>query len=286
MVATDRIEDGSVSRRHEAGTVPVPVRPAATLLVVRDGDGGSLEVLMLRRSLSAVFMAGAYVFPGGAVDPHDLESAARQLCTGRSDASASATLGVDSGGLAWWVAAVRECFEEAGILLALDGRGGTAEIHGAQAVERVARHRSALRSGATTLVDIFAAEGFRIPAGALHYFAHWITPEGESRRYDTRFFATRAPGGQVPEHDGVEAISDLWIRPADALARHEAGEMELFLPTVRTLQTVARFSTSDGFLDWAQSVGDVRTMRPWRVATEDGTQAFLPPDACGGGPRA
>ncbi|MGH8988619.1 MAG: NUDIX hydrolase [Acidimicrobiales bacterium] len=271
-----------------AGSGHVPVRPAATVVVVRDRDistsaesaapAGPLEVLMLRRSLRAIFMPGVHVFPGGAVDESDRGVDAARLCTGRDDMEASHLLGVATGGLAWWVAAVRECFEEAGILLAQDARGEPPRLRDPDDVARFARHRAALASGVVSLVEVVEAEGLRLPAGALHYFAHWITPEGERRRYDTRFFVALAPRGQVTAHDEAETISHAWVRPAEALARHQAGEIELVLPTIRTLETLARFPQSAALMAWARDVGEVRTARPWVVATEDGTEAFLPPD--------
>ena len=133
----------------------VPVRDAATVMLVRDGDAG-LEVFMLRRTLAAVFAGGLYVFPGGAVDDADRHAEVEGRCTGRSDAEASGVLGVGAGGLAYWVAAIRECFEEAGVLLAVDGEGAVVRFDRDDVAARFVDHRRAVHQGATRLVDLCA----------------------------------------------------------------------------------------------------------------------------------
>ena len=214
------------------------VRPAATLMLVRDGaDGdGPLEVLMLRRSLASVFMAGAYVFPGGALDAADAEMA--ELCEGRTDASASAVLGTDAGGLAYWVAAVRECFEEAGLLLAVDAGGELVSMADEAAAARFNAHRHALVRGERTLADICRTESLRLATDRLYYCSHWITPAPSPRRFDTRFFVAPAPTEQVPLHDEGETIANEWMRPADALAR-----FTFIRPTKFSLEAIAPYAT-------------------------------------------
>ena len=196
----------------------VPLRDAATVMLVRDGSEG-LEVFMLRRNLKSDFVGGAYVFPGGAVDPHDRHQNLEPICTGRTDADASGQLGIDGGGLAFWVAAIRECFEEAGVLLAYDADEQVVRFDDPTVADRFAIHRKSVDSGERRLVDVCLDERLRLAVDTIYYFSHWITPEGAPRRYDTRFFVTRAPDGQVPLHDNHEVIANLWIRPADALGR-------------------------------------------------------------------
>ena len=231
---------------------PVEIRPAATVMLVRDAPvssgGTSLEVLMVRRNLRSDFVGGAYVFPGGAVDPLDGGPEAEAICAGRTDAGASALLGFESGGLAYWVAVVRETFEEAGILLARreDGPDLLAGDPGEEA--RFATERAAVNQGTRRFLDLCRAEGLRLSAGDIHYFAHWITPRGAPRRYDTRFFVAAAPPGQIAAHDAGETIADVWISPHDALARHRAGEIEIIFPTIRNLQAIGRFATSAALL--------------------------------------
>ncbi|MGH9083778.1 MAG: NUDIX hydrolase, partial [Acidimicrobiales bacterium] len=199
------------------------LRPASTVMVVRDGDHPTapLEVLMVRRNLHSDFVGGAYVFPGGALDPDDGGSGAAARCTGRTDAEASAVLGLPGGGLAYWVAALRECFEEAGLLLARLGDGPELlSLADEQDAGRFARHRLDVNAGRRSLLDVCGEEDLRLPLDQVHYFSHWITPEGPPRRYDTRFFVAAAPPDQTPAHDAGETIADVWVRPADALDRH------------------------------------------------------------------
>jgi 8-oxo-dGTP pyrophosphatase MutT (NUDIX family) len=248
----------------------VQVRDAATVMLVRDGSAG-LEVFMLRRNLQSDFVGGAYVFPGGAVDEHDRHEDLEPICAGRTDADASDRLGLERGGLAYWVAAIRESFEEAGVLLAYDASGNLVDLdHDPEIEARFARHRAAVDRGARRLVDVCAEEGLRLAVDGIYYFSHWITPQGAPRRYDTRFFVAAAPADQVPLHDDREVIANLWIRPADALARHEAGEFELIFPTIRSLVSLSRFDTVAGVLAAAAALDDVPAIEPRIVEDEGG----------------
>ncbi len=262
------------------GPDAVVPRPAATVMVVRDGTHPSapLEVLLLRRNLRADFVAGAHVFPGGALDPGDGGPRVERLCRGLADGAASSVLGVGSGGLAYWVAAVRECFEEAGLLFACGADGGTVSFSDPRVAERFALHRAALNARERSFADVCESEGLWLCVDALHYFAHWITPVGSPRRYDTRFFVTAAPEGQTPAHDAGETISDAWVRPKDALDRHRAGEMELLLPTIRNLQAIGRFETAAGLLDAASAPGEIPTVVPKVVTVDGGLRVLLPGD--------
>ena len=197
---------------------------------------------MVRRNLRSDFVGGAYVFPGGAVDPLDGGAEAEALCAGRSDAEASALLGFESGGLAYWVAVVRETFEEAGLLLA-QREGGPDLLAGDPAEEaRFVAERAAVNHGTRRFLDLCRDERLQLGVGDIHYFAHWITPRGAPRRYDTRFFVAAAPPGQIAAHDAGETIAEVWISPHDALAQHRAGEIEIIFPTIRNLQAIGRFA--------------------------------------------
>lgn len=199
---------------------------------------------MLRRNLNSVFVGGAYVFPGGAVDEADRHADLETICDGRSDADASALLEIESGGLAYWVAAVRECFEEAGVLLAHAGDGHVISFAEPSVAERFRLHRKAVDSGEQRLIEVCRAEGLHIAADQIHYFSHWITPKGAPRRYDTRFFVAAAPPEQVPLHDDNETIANIWVRPDDALERERAGELEMIFPTIKSLEAIAQFDRS------------------------------------------
>jgi 8-oxo-dGTP pyrophosphatase MutT (NUDIX family) len=252
------------------------LRDAATVVLVRDAAPG-FEVFMLLRTVRSDFNAGAYVFPGGAVDRGDA-GAAQRLCSGLDDAQASARLGLTGGGLAFYLAAIRECFEEAGVLLAADAAGRPLSLHAPAEQRRFAEYRQALNAGQTTLADICARERLSLPLDAVHYYAHWITPAGMPRRYDTRFFLCRAPAGQEPLHDGQETVDHCWVRPVDALARHAAGGFNLVPATRKQLEFLARFADSDSLLAHVAALREIPAIQPQLILGADGRpeRVYLP----------
>jgi 8-oxo-dGTP pyrophosphatase MutT (NUDIX family) len=207
----------------------VPIRPAATVMLIRDvaGEESGIEVFMLRRTTRAAFGAGMFVFPGGRVDEVDALSDIAQYCRGLDDRQASDALGVESGGLAFWVAAVRECFEEAGVLLAERSDG--------QPLALDPSDRHAIHDATMTLVELCERNGLLLDLSATHYVDHWITPVGEPRRFDTRFFLAQCPADQVLGHDDRETVASLWVRPADAMRMADAGELTMMPPTIANL---------------------------------------------------
>ena len=262
----------------------VPARDAATIMLVRDGrgeDGPALEVCMVRRHLDSDFVGGAYVFPGGKVDVDDGSQRAQQVCVGRDDASASALLGVDRGGLAFWVAALRECFEEAGVLLAYppgSAVGGPLLEPDANDRRRLARWRSKLNARSVSFVDMCEAEGLRLAVDRVLYFSHWITPEGAPKRYDTRFFVAAMAPGQEAIHDDHETVDTVWVRPSEALARAAAGEFDLIFPTMKNLEAIGRFATASDLLAAAAAADTVPAVLPRVVADGRGFRILLPGD--------
>jgi 8-oxo-dGTP pyrophosphatase MutT (NUDIX family) len=234
---------------------------------------------MVRRNLRSDFVGGAYVFPGGAVDPLDGGAEAEALCATRTDAEASALLGQPAGGLAYWVAVVRETFEEAGLLLAERAAGPPLLAGDPDEEARFAAARVAVNDGSQRFLDLCRHEGLRLAVGDIHYFAHWITPRGAPRRYDTRFFVAAAPAGQIAAHSAGETIAEVWITPEDALARHRAGEIEIIFPTIRNLQVISRFSTSGDLLRAAaRASSSVPVIEPRVVADGNGMRIVLPGD--------
>jgi 8-oxo-dGTP pyrophosphatase MutT (NUDIX family) len=227
-------------------TATVPTRDGATVMLVRDGDTDRpLEVFMLRRHPSTAF-GSVHVFPGGVVDAGDSDPALDARSPGLDDAEASARLGLASGGRAFWIAAVREAFEEAGVLLARTTAGSYVRFDGHPEVEaRFDAHRRALHRGECTLLDVLEREDLELSLADVRYVAHWITPEGEPKRFDTRFFLARAPEGQAYAHDDEELIGSEWIRPADALARHRAGDFDMIGPTIVSLGDIGLHATCD-----------------------------------------
>jgi glyoxylase-like metal-dependent hydrolase (beta-lactamase superfamily II)/8-oxo-dGTP pyrophosphatase MutT (NUDIX family) len=250
-------------------TAPVLPRPAATLALLRDGERG-LEVLMMRRTHLAEFASGAYVFPGGAVDQSDHDPALGQLARGIDDAQASRVLGVPQGGLAYWIAAIRECCEEAGLLLAYDGTGELVPIEGDARRAAFTGQRRALAQGEVALAELLREQRLTLATDALAYLSRWITQAGRPRRFDTRFFVARAPARQQSEHDGTELLHHAWLTPADALARQARGEVNLLYPTIKTLQTLARFREVDAVLAYARSERAMPAMTPRAAMSREG----------------
>jgi 8-oxo-dGTP pyrophosphatase MutT (NUDIX family) len=235
----------------------VPAQPSATLMLLDDR-----------------FVGGMFVFPGGGVEADDTGAAVEALCAGLSPADANRRLGLPGGGLAYWVAAVRETFEEAGVLLARDPRtGGWLDLSGPAAVRRFAVHRRAVDSGTLPLAEVARREGLVLALDAMFYAARWITPPGLPRRYDTRFFLAPLPAGQTPLHDDREAVHSQWMRPAEALERCASGELAMLPPTRGMLRILAGFADSAEALAAAEAQQDgpdhvvriVRSGDTWRV---------------------
>ncbi|MGD2140768.1 MAG: MBL fold metallo-hydrolase [Burkholderiales bacterium] len=252
----------------------VTPRPAATLIVVRDAVHG-LEVLLAKRTHLANFAGGAYVFPGGAVDAADSAAELTALASGIDDEMASKRLGIEQGGLGYWIAAIRECYEEAGLLFAHAGDGELIDLD-----ERtpLATARQALAAGKTSLPDLLHSHDLCLATDRLHYFGHWITQAGRPRRYTTRFFLAEAPAGQTPLHDGEELVSHLWIAPAEAIERNRSGDINLMFPTLKTLESLARLRDVAAALEFARTPRPMPPMNP-RVGTGGaGKKLLLPGD--------
>ncbi len=214
----------------------VALRAAATTLIVRDGEPG-LEVLMVRRSMQASFMPGAYVFPGGAVDAADAAADGAALCdesAGELQRRLGDVTGVGEQALAFAVAALRECFEECGLWL----------LPSAQAApERgmLARLRARLHGGAA-LPALAREAGLALCTSTLVPWSHWVTPLGLPKRFDTLFFVAAAPAGQAPSVDAGETTTLAWVHPPLALAAQRRGEFQMEFATVRTVQSLAPFA--------------------------------------------
>ena len=247
---------GSVSR-------PLVPRPAATLILLRDG----MEVLMLQRTQSAAFLGGAYVFPGGSLDPQD---ASADRVVGLTEAQANERLKLSSGAIAYYVAAVRECFEEAGVLLACqrDGKAISAS-----------RAESLMHWRKKPFREMLEAEDLYIPAGDLAYFGHWITAPGRSRRFDARFFVALAPEGQQGSHDAAETVHDVWITPREALERAARGEIELVNATQESLKDLARFTDPRAAFEHARALAEIDENRACWAQGKDGPKIFRRADA-------
>lgn len=225
----------STSPTAHAAVLP---RPAATTLIVRDGEPG-LEVLMVRRSMQASFMPGAYVFPGGAVDVADGSDAHAAACdesAGQITRRIGAVTHVGEAALAYAVAALRECFEECGLWLG-------APDHHAPTDGGWAGLRARLNAG-EPLAALATAAGGPLATSALHPWSHWVTPVGLPKRFDTLFFVARAPAGQVPEVDAGETTALAWVHPPAALVAQACGEFQMEFATVRTVESLLPFAAT------------------------------------------
>jgi 8-oxo-dGTP pyrophosphatase MutT (NUDIX family) len=208
------------------------------------------------------------------LDDADLLFKNNGLCNCLDDASASGMLGVAADGLAYWAAAIREAFEESGLLLARNGAGSLVTLTDAEVAARFDAQRRQLNAGELDFAALIAAESLQLAADQLVYFAHWITPVTAPRRYDTRFFMAEAPPEQEPFHDDHETIAATWISPAGALTLHQRGEFEMRTPTVRTLETFANCNDVASLRRSLDSIqGNVRPLMP-RIG-KDGSR-YLP----------
>jgi glyoxylase-like metal-dependent hydrolase (beta-lactamase superfamily II)/8-oxo-dGTP pyrophosphatase MutT (NUDIX family) len=252
-----------------APDAPRPPRPAATLVVVRDGAKG-VEVLLSRRADGTDYSSGAWVFPGGIVDRADRE--AHFASVGLDEAEASRRLGLAGGGLDFWVAAIRECFEESGLLFGLSAAGELDE----EAAERLAPWRGALHRRERSIADLCASEGIRLAADRLVYLSHWLTPLGRPKRYDTRFFIAAAPAAQTALVDGTEMVDQLWIAPSEALGR--SGSLRLLTPTQKTLEMISSFGDVASLMAWAAAPRTVPLTMPRVGSGSEGLRPVLPDD--------
>jgi 8-oxo-dGTP pyrophosphatase MutT (NUDIX family) len=245
---------------------PVPPRPASTVAILRDGAKG-IEVFMVVRHHEIDFASGAIVFPGGKVEgddaSHDWKDLASQVPAMPERA--------------FFVAAGRETFEEAGLVLAR--RRDSAELVDADTADRlVAAHRDRLLKGEARFADILRGEGLTLALDLMVPFAHWITPEPMPKRFDTHFFLIAAPVSQVGAHDGAESVEGLWITPRQALAEAEAGRRTLVFATRMNLAKLARYGTV------AEAVAAIRakpvvTVVPKVKRTAEGRWLQIPAEA-------
>lgn len=256
---------------------PVPIRPAATVILVRDSAHG-IEVFMMRRSHKAAFMGGAHVFPGGAVDASDAGEEWLSHCSGMDAAAANRILGVEQDALAYWIAAIRECFEESGILLA--GREGEdlIELDDPDTVAEYDALRRQLAAGKLGLLELCDQRGLKLAIDRLAYFSHWITPPHNVRRFDTRFFVAAAPALQKPSHDNSETVAHAWVGVKQALEKFRNKELELAFPTVRTLEAVAHFPDTEALMAHARAERSVPRILPRAATGRDGRRMLVPSD--------
>jgi 8-oxo-dGTP pyrophosphatase MutT (NUDIX family) len=266
----DRLPPGFAESLDGPVGQPAPPRPAATVVLLREGVGG-LEVLLLKRVRSAGFVPGAYVFPGGRVDPDDADPALVERLDGLDPPAIAARLGLAREAVpaaeAYLIAALREAFEETGLLVGRRGDGSP--VPPAAVDPDVATQRDRLLADEGVFPDVLDALGARLDGAAVEYVAHWVTPLVEPRRYDTRFFAAAVEGeGPVAFHPG-EMTDALWLPPADALERSRAGRLPMVFPTLKTLEALRDFGHPRAALA-AFAAREIPTVLPRLVRTPTG----------------
>jgi 8-oxo-dGTP pyrophosphatase MutT (NUDIX family) len=228
----------------------VTPRKATTVVLLREKTSKGFEVFLVRRHDDSAFMGGNYVYPGGRVDPADQSPGVLSFSRGLSPEKASEILGNSppDESIGYWIAGIRELFEEAGILLAYDSGGKILSWMNRIGQEKLLRYRESLHRKDLSLSHLAQQEKFFLALDQLHYYAHWITPEARSIRFDTRFFVALHPSGQEASHDQRETTHGLWITPCQALEENLNGEVILSPPTLKTLEDLSRFSSIDDVL--------------------------------------
>jgi 8-oxo-dGTP pyrophosphatase MutT (NUDIX family) len=221
---------------------------AATVILLRDKEPEGLEVFLLKRHEKSSFMGGNFVYPGGRVDRDDGSLEICSLSKGITFEEAQKILGGITSpeeSFAYWIAGIRELFEEAGILLAYDQSGNFFQFKNRDQQERFLNYRNSLHQGKMTICQMAQKEKLLLALDQLYYYAHWITPEARSERFDTRFFLAHYPLGQEASHDQKETTAGVWLTPCKALEENLKGEVILSPPTLKTLEDLSRFKSID-----------------------------------------
>ena len=255
---------------------PAVPTPAATLVLLRDRPAGGVECLLMRRHLKSKFAAGDFVFPGGKIDAGDNPEDAARWCRGLDVKAAAARLGLEDAprtALGYWIGAIRETFEEAGLLLAVDANERGVDV----TPPRFAEYRKACHRDTPAFWAMVRGENLRLATDRLVYFAHWITPEEQPLRFDTRFFAAPAPAGQQATGDDYEMTDLKWLTSAEAVEAHRRGEISLRNPTVKNLLLFDGAPSTIAALDRLRD-RPVPTIRPRIVMNGPERTVLMPGD--------
>ncbi|MEM7610288.1 MAG: NUDIX hydrolase [Pseudomonadota bacterium] len=262
----------------ESTSAPVSeARDSATIMLLRDKPGDGIEVFMVQRHSGADF-ADAFVFPGGLASQPDFERSLEPFCCGLNDREASRQLGIEHGGLGFWVAAIRECFEESGYLLARDFRGELCQPLQARLAQRFADYRRALAAGEITLQEVCETESLTLLCSAIEYVSFWTTPISLKRRYATRFFVAAVPDGQEGVPDGRETVDARWVCPRDAIDLAIEDGLNLHPPTRENLAWLTTFASVDETMAAAHALdkASINEILPVVSRTEAGVSVTLP----------
>lgn len=256
----------------------VQPRSSSAVMLVRDAaSGAGMEVFMVRRVIQSDFMPDVYVFPGGSVQKDDLAAETTPgICRELAPTDAADPVGRTVLGVGARAAAIRELFEEAGVLLAYQGENILAVNGGNMA--RFVGYRQAFNERKGSLIELANAEKLVLATERLSYFSHWITPEGMPKRFETHFFIATAPLEQEAAYDQLETSEGIWIAPAEALARMERGEFPIVFATIHQLHELAAFKSVDEALQAASTI-PVKTNAPVLIERDGQLHVHLPEDA-------
>ena len=243
---------------------PAAPLPAATVVLLRPGAAGGIEIFMVVRHHQIDFASGALVFPGGKVDEQDF---ADELAPYLAGAEA------DRNRRAMQVASIREAFEESGVLLARPA--GSDDLVDAERLRALEAYRDRLHGGELTMAEFAAQEALVFACDQLVHFAHWITPEMMPKRFDTHFFLALAPADHLAVHDGHESVDSVWINAAEALAAGESGQYTIIFPTARNIAKIAEYPNPEAALAQTRRQ-DVVTVLPWTERRSDGNYLRIP----------
>ena len=243
--------------------------PAATILMLRNGkdDTSPLEVFMVERNHKIDFATGALVFPGGKVDPGDSSTLVIERTDGSIENEYKASL---------VTAAIREAFEECGILLAR--ASGDEDIISADRLNTLTPYRKALNENEISLENFLIKEDLRLAGDKLTLFAHWITPTMMPKRFDTYFFLAKAPQDHIPKHDGYESTDSTWITPQNAIDAAESKTRTIIFPTLLNLQKLSQYSTLEKAIQTTEAESIV-TVLPTTEKRDDGNFIRIPIEA-------
>jgi 8-oxo-dGTP pyrophosphatase MutT (NUDIX family) len=232
-------------------------KDASTVILIRPSKSGYWEIFLARRHQKQAFMAGAYVFPGGQLEKTDNDPQFENYIK-TADVIDPCRLLQDSSlprekALGFFIAAIRETFEEAGILLGGKTTGNLVSFHDEKVLKRFNDYRRELNSSQITLAEITRKENIFLFPDTLIPYSHWITPEFEKKRFNTRFFLAKLPTGQTPLADAMELTESLWVTPQKALEMHRQKEIILMPPTLKTIEELSAFSNIDELFSAAKT---------------------------------
>ena len=248
-----------------------PIKPAATVILMREAEESGFEIFIVKRSSRSSF-GSLYVFPGGKLDPEDTERDLYACCEGMNDEEASARLGIENDGLSFWIACIRECFEETGVLLTNPNDSLIQEY------EKLSSLRKQLNNKEISFKHLCISESLRLRTNNIVPCAHWITPAIEPKRFDTRFFLAKVNAKQLASHDGFELTESFWIKPKDALVKLKEGKMNMILPTISNIEQLAEFSSAFEAFNYFEGLGNnaIESILPKFVKQDGKWVGFLP----------